>query len=130
MKKIMIMVLVLFILTSTVAFGEEELFIGLIEDIEGDWIKVETLFGLELEETNYYLDVSDFEKQNYPIGYLISIKYSIVKEEENRHVIVPTEIRAVEANQEVTIATEDKETLHEKYSSILDVMMIIFFTMI
>ncbi|GAA0181709.1 hypothetical protein SH2C18_42060 [Clostridium sediminicola] len=91
---------------------ENKLFIGLIKGYENGKVRVKALFdvdsGLESEDTIYInVDNAEFpngEVNEYPEGYLITINYDEIKQASNGHEIIAKVVRAVEEDQEVTIA--------------------------
>lgn len=112
MKKVLLMIVTLMLVASSIipvyAEEQEELFIGLIEKVENDMVKVQPLFNLkhEYKENDVvYIDISkiDTKDQTFPEGYLISINYKEESMEGDKYIVVASSLSAVEPNAEASI---------------------------
>lgn len=94
---------------------QDKLFIGKIKSFNEGMVEVEKLFDLEndfTKEDMIYIDVTSAEFPNgevteYPEGYLITVDYKEIVNEDSSFKIIATVVNAVEEDGVVTIAEEN-----------------------
>lgn len=106
------------IMDDTQPKNDSIVFIGVVEAYEDNQVKVKPIFDLSREyseDDNVYINVSDAsfsmgEIDEYPIGYLINIRYESVNQQDNHIEIIAKEVRSLEEDKEVSIQSMEERT--------------------
>lgn len=135
MKKITLIIATLLLIISSITptFAEDqgELFIGLIEEVDGDYILVDPLFfdSENIDENKTIRIKKDPQSDlDYPVGYIVSLYYDEYTFDQDVYTITANDSLVVEENSEgVYINSDDTTNIEDSQEVIVCEMEPTFF---